>query len=342
MWKFNTKKIEKEITVEGCIINLKKQIAVLILVGFVLIIIDLIAATLNGGIHFTSKDGNLYMRRPAAGSSTESGEVKATVTTENGEIVKKYTLRLEPQDSQKSDGDLSEEAEQELSPEDAALMELSNMVSSLNDDVSGKYVALPSHLSSGENINWSVENSRNTPIIFLGMILMLFLLIKNRFSPLQKLKKERRESITRQLPEFVNRIVLLLNAGLILNTAFQRSVEDSLRYKENEDDYFSRTMKNIYVTMCHTNGSFNREFREFAKTSGSTDVMRISNIINDNISKGVELTDKLCCESEVLWLNRKKNCEERGRIAETKLTLPLTVFLMVLIVITVSPALLQL
>ncbi len=44
----------------------------------------------------------------------------------------------------------------------------------------------------------------------------------------------------------------------------------------------------------------------------------------------------------MLWLERKKSCEERGRLAETKLTLPLMIFLMVLIVITVAPALMEL
>ena len=72
------------------------------------------------------------------------------------------------------------------------------------------------------------------------------------------------------------------------------------------------------------------------------ELMRISNIISDNISKGVELTDKLHNESELLWLARKRSCEERGRLAETKLTFPLTLFLLVLVAVTVCPALLEL
>ena len=72
------------------------------------------------------------------------------------------------------------------------------------------------------------------------------------------------------------------------------------------------------------------------------ELMRVSNIVNDNINKGVELTEKLQRESETLWINRKKNCEEKGKLAETKLTLPLMIFLIVLIVITVAPALLGL
>lgn len=71
-------------------------------------------------------------------------------------------------------------------------------------------------------------------------------------------------------------------------------------------------------------------------------MIRVANIICDNVSKGTGLTEKLQAESEILWMNRKKNCEERGRLAETKLTLPLVIFLLVLIVITIAPALLEL
>lgn len=64
-----------------------------------------------------------------------------------------------------------------------------------------------------------------------------------------------------------------------------------------------------------------RELREFARKSGIKELIRVANIICDNVSKGTGLTEKLQAESEILWMNRKKNCEERGRLAETKLTL---------------------
>ena len=83
-------------------------------------------------------------------------------------------------------------------------------------------------------------------------------------------------------------------------------------------------------------GTFPFDEEELEDESGKTAV------IADNISKGVELNEKLERESELLWILRKKNCEERGKMAETKLTLPLMMLLMVLIVITVAPALIEL
>ena len=179
------------------------------------------------------------------------------------------------------------------------------------------------------------------PLLIL-VILACLLIYKRSTNPIKQLLKARNASITRQLPEFVNKLVLLLNAGLVLSAAFDRTVEESLNSRSSEDDYFYSKLREISKNMKEMNSPLNTEFRAFAKESGHSGLMRISNILSDNINKGVELTEKLQTESEVLWINRKRDCEERGRISETKLTLPLVLFLLVLIVITVSPALLEL
>ncbi|MEG0662665.1 MAG: hypothetical protein RR472_05245, partial [Anaerovoracaceae bacterium] len=61
----------------------------------------------------------------------------------------------------------------------------------------------------------------------------------------------------------------------------------------------------------------------------------------DNIHKGADLSGKLQRESESLWFNRKKYAEEKGRLAETKLTLPLVILLLVLVMITIAPAMME-
>ena len=133
----------------------------------------------------------------------------------------------------------------------------------------------------------------------------------------------------------------------MLSAAFEHIIEESRQTESLAGDYFYSCMAEIDHKIRETNSSLEKEFRAFARSSecsgkGSRELMRISNIISDNISKGAELTDKLQSESEALWLSRKSDSEERGRLAETKLTMPLTVFLLVLVVVTVSPALLEL
>jgi hypothetical protein len=128
---------------------------------------------------------------------------------------------------------------------------------------------------------------------------------------------------------------------MVLNSALEKTIEES-RVFEAKNDYFSEKMEEMYSLVKNANGSMQQELRSFAKESGVKELMRISNIVSDNINKGVELAQKLQNENELLWIARKKSCEERGKLAETKLTLPLVIFLAVLIVVVVSPALIEL
>ena len=75
--------------------------------------------------------------------------------------------------------------------------------------------------------------------------------------------------------------------------------------------------------MKTANGSMHWELREFARKSGIKELIRVANIICDNVSKGTGLTEKLQAESEILWMNRE-NCEEAWATRQmTKLTRPL-------------------
>lgn len=80
---------------------------------------------------------------------------------------------------------------------------------------------------------------------------------------------------------------------------------------------------------------------QYGKKLGVREFSRMTGIIADNQYKGIDLTEKLESESDLLWNQRKKLAEERGRAAETKLAFPLAMLLMVLIVITAAPAVLQ-
>ena len=151
-----------------------------------------------------------------------------------------------------------------------------------------------------------------------------------------KLKKEKeieRRNVADELPDFTNRLVLLLNAGLVLTSAAAKITEE-----EERDCYFYKELRNINERDRNVNSSFITEFREFAKRSGVRELLRLSNIMADNINKGSELVNKLEQEANFMWHMNKKQVEERGRIAESKLTFPMALMLIALLVITAAPA----
>ncbi len=150
---------------------------------------------------------------------------------------------------------------------------------------------------------------------------------------LKKQKQAERQNVTEELPDFTNRLVLLLNAGLVLTSAAAKITDE-----EERDCYFYRELKNINERVMNVNSSFVTEFREFAKRSGVRELLRLSNIITDNINKGADLISKLEQESAFMWHMSKKQVEERGRIAESKLTFPMALMLIALVMITAAPA----
>jgi len=91
--------------------------------------------------------------------------------------------------------------------------------------------------------------------------------------------------------------------------------------------------------MKNVNSTFEDEFRNFARRIGLRELLRLSNIFSDNIDKGSELVKKLDIEASFMWQMSRKQVEERGRIAESKLTFPMALMLLSLILITAAPAL---
>ena len=353
-----------------------KRIMAVITAGVLLLLFDLLVGFDFSTLRLMNSGSNMYLVRPAEGSSAGHISLKADIETENGTVTKDYELSLYPyarENSSRAGSGSSASGGSSgsggssagsgssgsggragasgiagsMSEEELLAYEMRSVINSMNDDQSARRVTLPDRLRTGEKITWSAAKRTNTAAIAFAMIVLAVFIYRNRFEPLEKMRKVRMDSVRRQLPEFVNRLVLLLGAGLVLSSAFERIVEESRQSAALAGDYFYICMDGIYSKIKETNGSMEKEFRDFARSSehsgeGSRELMRISNIITDNISKGVELTDKLQSESETLWLSRKRSSEERGRLAETKLTMPLTVFLLVLVVVTVSPALLEL
>ena len=146
----------------------------------------------------------------------------------------------------------------------------------------------------------------------------------------------------REFPELVNQLVLLLNAGLVVSAALEE-IADSAELTEE-----SRCKSPLFYEIgqigrrtASSNASFIRELKDFSHACGIREMIRFSAIVEDNMDKGSSLADKLEQEAHLLRDQQKKNAEEQGRIAETKLSLPLVILLLVLITIATAPVLFE-
>ena len=275
--------------------------------------------------------------RPDAGEQSFGFSTNVTVLTEKGKIEKEYYVTIEPA------GDQTNVEEDPLLGEmekDTSETQLKRLISGLNEDTDSYEVVLPQCLENGDRVVWEKADNTDFIIYMLGELAVLWLIYHNRFHAISREEKMAKESIIKELPEFINKLVLLINAGVILNSAFLKVAEgcDERKVKES---YFYRRIVEIGYKVNEMNASFYKEMYDFARFSGVKELMRITNIMIDNINKGDDLSGKLRRENELLWFARKQQAEEKGRLAETKMTLPLMMLLTVLIMVTIAPALME-
>lgn len=216
---------------------------------------------------------------------------------------------------------------------------LSSLTEALENKENGNYLMLPESLGGGISIQWTTARDHHSGLIIFLFLVIMYAIFHSRYQKIDKERRLAKESILRDFPDLVHKLVLLLNAGLVPTTALSKITDD---YSSSviERRILYEELFEIQKRVKETNHSIIVQLRDFSKRTGIRELMRFSTILAENINKGTALAEKLEAEVELLWLSRKKNAEEKGRLAETKLTMPLVILLLVLIIITISPALL--
>ena len=337
-----------------------RNIRLIAVLGLLLIFADLLLSLTGQDVQILRENGSYYLLRPSAGESSGHVSLRASVKTEEDVVTRSFDVRLDPQ--QDSDGNGASDGasdgagdgssggagggatSRKAHTEELISSELRSAAAGFNDDLSSRKVLLPAAVSTGEPIRWSIKKSSHVLLLALMTAMLSAVVYRGRFQPLRKMELRRQRSVQKQLPVFVNELVLLMGAGLVLSRAFEAAVESAGDGTSGEgtSDYFYSGLRRICHSIRNTNAVMHEELRSFSKESGVSEFMRVSSIISDNINKGSELTEKLERETDSLWNARRLHAEQRGRLAETKMTIPLAVFLCVLIIITVAPAMMQL
>jgi len=230
-------------------------------------------------------------------------------------------------------------------------LRLMETIERMNKSSNSEFLNLPNTLKDDIKIEWSKGGNHLFYTLLMTIIISLLVTYFKRYDDIDKEIKAATESIIIDLPQFINKLVLLLNAGLVVSTALEKIADDYEQYnfdiksdKKNiraKRRYLYEELYEIEKRVKQTNTSITKELREFSQRSGVRELVRLSTIISDNINKGSTLAEKLEAEGELLWLSRKKRAEEKGRLAETKLTFPLVILLIVLIMVTIAPALME-
>lgn len=318
--------------------NLKRYVVIICL--FILAIVLIIFSSIfnNERLIFIDQAGHKYIERPTYDQGNLSAKLIVSGDVKGENIKKPVVLNIKPEGANSNKKDTTEKS---IDLKEQAIGKLNLLVYSINKSDDSKIVYLPEHIEGMDHVSWS--NAKNSPILLITFAcgVLLICIYMKRYDQIKTLKRNCNDSIEDELPDFLNKIVLLMNAGLVLSAAFEKIVKDYNFHEYMNQSYFYHQLTGISTKVSETNASMVEELKRFAERSKNREFMRVTNVISDNIHKGTELVNVLQGESTFLWFQRKKRAEEKGRIAETKLTMPLALQLLVLIIITLAPAMIE-
>jgi tight adherence protein C len=172
-------------------------------------------------------------------------------------------------------------------------------------------------------------------VIFSSAVLLIVFYVADR--ELDERIKKRNFYIQYDFPDFLNKLVLLINAGMTVPKAWEKIVSDRKNmtplYEELNITYLE--IKNGKPEMA--------AYEDFARRCRVKEITKFIAVVIQNLRKGNgEMVPLLKLQSNECWELRKSMAKRLGEEASTKLVLPLMIMFIGILVIVILPAVLQL
>lgn len=152
-------------------------------------------------------------------------------------------------------------------------------------------------------------------------------------SELNEKVKKRRLGIQMDFPDFLNKLTLLVNAGMTVSRAWEKAVRDNKKESPLYEELEAALME------IRSGKSEFKAYEEFAKRCRTPEVTRVISVILQNLRKGnSELVSVLRIHSNECWEMRKNTARKFGEEASTKLLLPMMLMFIAILLIVAAPA----
>ncbi len=208
----------------------------------------------------------------------------------------------------------------------------------LSQDTEQK-VVLPTTVD-GYRLEYEDEVGEKSYSVFYISLLLLILIPFMWKKKVKDKLDDRREELRLSYPEVVNKVMLLMSAGLSVSGAFDRMASDYVDSIERGGE-----KKYVYEEICVTCREINAGVSQtdaiaaFGRRCMELSYLRFSTLLEQNIKKGSEgLIELLEFEVKEAFEKRKEAVKQVGEKAGTKLLMPMMLMLVIVMIIVVVPA----
>jgi tight adherence protein C len=207
------------------------------------------------------------------------------------------------------------------------------------EDEGGRKIDLPAKGSGGVSFTWTRTKDMSLAAFFILPVILISAYYYSENKKLRDLRASHESSVIRMLPSFNDQLLLLLESGMTFGDAFNAAACGYAKRKKK--GYFEEEIIRISDLAQNQNRSIAYVINEESVKIGIREFSRLASTAADCQYRGVDICSKLDSESVLLWQERKNKAGTDGKLAETKLVIPLAVLLLMLILITTAPAFIQ-
>lgn len=217
-------------------------------------------------------------------------------------------------------------------------------LSALNDKTGEQeYLSLPRE-AAGSPVFYEEEGFSKSwgflVLAVLGGVLTLF-----QFD--EKLKedgKRREEQLLLDYPNFVNKFVLLLGAGMTVGGAFEKISREYGQARQQKGSVLRYAYEEMLVTQHEIMNGISevKAYERYGVRVRKLEYLKFSTLISQNLRKGSDrILELLELESVEAFEQRKEYAKKQGEKAGTKLLLPMMLMLLLVMAIIMIPAFLS-
>ena len=154
---------------------------------------------------------------------------------------------------------------------------------------------------------------------------------------LEQKAKKRRLSIQMDFPEFLNKLILLVYAGMTVSKAWEKVVT------ENRKDTVLYQELDMVLADIRGGKSEMSAFEDFAKRCRIPEITKFVSVILQNLRKGsAEMMSLLRLQATECWEMRKNAAKRLGEEATTKMLFPMILMFLAVVLVVATPAVIAL
>lgn len=171
----------------------------------------------------------------------------------------------------------------------------------------------------------------------MGVAIGFMLAIIIPFAQLKDLHEKvklREQDILMELPEFLNKVVLLVGAG----ETVQKAIIHCTERKQSSDHPLYIELRQM-IAEWNSGFSFQQAFEQFSKRCGVQEVSIFTTTVLLNFRRGGnDFVLSLRELSRVLWEKRKSLSRTKGEQASSKLVFPMVIIFLVIVIMVGAPS----